>query len=621
MALLDDRLATLPRCPGVYLFLDRGGSVLYVGKAANLRARVRSYFHSPEQLSEKTRSLVQHIADLEIITTDDELAALALESNLIKEKRPRFNIILRDDKQYPYVQLTASHAFPRINVVRRVEKDGNQYFGPFLSASALRATLRLIHAIVPIRQCSDGIFATVKRPCLYFQIGQCEAPCARLQSAEGYAEHVAVARELLAGRTAAVVKMLESRMTEAAEALAFERAAEFRDKLLLLQSFSERQDMISVQQEDADIVGLVQADTKAWVVEVFHVRQGRVVGRYRSRVSDREGGGTRSEVTGAFVEQYYRTGRFVPPEVVLRERPQSAELLEAWLTQKRGGKVVLHVPQRGRKVRLLRLVEENLAMKAELGGGEAPESEEVLLELREILELDRVPYRIECFDVSTFQGASPVGSMVVFEGGRPKREDYRRFRIQHVEGVDDYEMMREIVGRRYRRLREEGGPPPDLILIDGGAGHLAAACAVLAEEAIEAVDVLSIAKDRARGSGSERMRTGERIFKPGVEAARVLAADESSESALRLLQRVRDEAHRFAITYHRKLRGDTSLRSALRQIPGVGPKRCQALLTHLGSAGAVQVASVDELRAVPGIDRPTAERIHGFFHAARVSQD
>jgi len=597
---LTEKLERLPDRPGVYLYKDAKGQVVYVGKAASIRARVRSYFQASRTRDAKTDALVDHIADLDYIVTANELEALILESNLVKRHRPRYNIILRDDKHYPFLKLTTDEAFPRLLVARRVQKDGATYYGPFYPATALRETLRLVRALFPLRTCSIKIDGTAERPCLQYYIHRCNAPCTGWETREGYARAVADVEAFLEGRDQDLARRLTAEMEEAATGEKYERAAVLRDQIQALNTVRERQKIISTEQEDQDILGLARQGSEA-CVQVFFVRRGRLLGR-ESCFLDRLGAASDGEILSALLQQFYSKSVVPPREVLLSTEVPDAALLTEWLGRLRDGRVELAVPQRGRKRELVGMAEENAALALQTHLLARSSRRQVVAEdLRRALGLPDAPHRIEGFDISNIQGQEAVGSMVVWEAGDMKKDDYKRFKIRTVTGADDFAMMAEVLRRRYGKALEEGGVLPDLVLLDGGRGQLNAGARVLEELGLDYLPIVALAKRE------------EEVYHPASLHPLVL---DLASPALQTLQRIRDEAHRFAITYHKKLRQKRTLVSVLDRIPGVGPTIRTNLLKSMGSARRVRAASVAELAAVPKITPKLAQRIHDFFHPA-----
>jgi excinuclease ABC subunit C len=612
---LQEQLDTLPMKPGVYLMKDAGGTIIYVGKAINLRSRVRSYFHESSQHEDKIMRLVGDIVRLDFIVTGTELEALILENNLIKEHRPRYNVKLKDDKNYPYIKVSWQEAFPRVMTTRQMRQDGGRYFGPFTSAQAVYQSLDLLRKLFPYRTCNRDITGQDPRPCLYYHIKRCPGPCIGAASKEEYRAGIAQLMLFLEGHSEKVLDDLRARMMSAAEEMDFERAAYIRDQIRAVEQVVEGQRIVSANLKDHDIIAFAQENGNA-CVQVFFVRHGKLIGREYFVLEGAEGEAA-GEVMGSFIEQFYTEAAYVPPEILMPAEASEVEIIRQWLASKRGADVVLRVPKRGQKRDLVRLAEENAAdtLKALRAQWMADQSKQTtaLAELAQNLGLDQPPGRIECYDISNIQGTSAVGSMVVFVNGAARKSDYRRFKIRTVEGADDYAMMGEVLRRRFLRARqaakaaEEGATPtkraeadpflllPDLVIVDGGKGQLGVAVGVLDELGFtEQVHVASLAKQQ------------EEIFQPGAPASILLPR--GSES-LHLVQRIRDEAHRFAVGYHRLLRDKNGLKSRLEEIATIGPKRRQALLKRFGSLDAIRAATVGELAAVPGMNTEAARRL------------
>jgi excinuclease ABC subunit C len=595
---LKEQIQRLPEQPGVYLFSNAGGETIYVGKARALRDRVRSYLGAYGS-GPKTDAMLDEIAGLDVIVTDSVVEALALENNLIKQRFPKFNILLRDDKNYPYLQLTTTEAFPRVLVARSVERDGNVYAGPFLPAKFARRTMALTHKVFGIRSCNEVITGQRARPCLEYDIKRCLAPCvAAICTEERYAVAVADTRLFLEGRNDELADQLESRMTEAAESERFEEAAHLRDAMRTVQALGERQQkMASTELGDRDVFG-VKLGAKGAVVQVFLVRGGRVVERVEFVWEADDSGATEADVVEAAVQHVY--AEQVPPSevhvpLVLAER----ELLEAWLAERAGRKVKLVVPQRGDKKGMMELAFRNAALAYRTRfDANATANYDALEALQAALRLPRLPRRIDCFDISTIQGTDTVASMVVCEEGRMRPGEYRKFKIQSSQFKvnDDFMSMEQVVRRRYARVLEEGGPFPDLIVIDGGKGQLNAAYAALETVGLSNLVAVGLAKKE------------ELVFTR--DNAEPIALD-SHGTALRLLQRIRDEAHRFAITFHRQSRKKRNLTSELDGIPGIGPRRRRQLLTTFGSLSGVRRATREELTPVVGAR--TADAVIAHF--------
>lgn len=595
---LSERLKHLPAKPGAYMMKDEHGKVIYVGKASSLRSRVRSYFQKGQTHSPKVQALVEKIHDVEWIVVESEVEALMLECNLIKKYRPRYNVRLRDDKHYPYLCVTTSEPFPRLIVTRRVKQDGNRYFGPFADTSAMRDSVRLIRRVFRIRSCNKKLTgAEHDRPCLNYHMGQCDAPCAGKISKEDYGALVADAIMFLEGRRESVAERLQQEMMEASERLEFERAAKLRDQVESIQRTIERQKAISTDMTDQDVIA-VSTDALSACVQVLTIRSGRLLGEehyFLEGVADEKP----QDILGEFVKQYYRDATYIPREILVSHELEDAGIIEVWLTATRGSKARLTYPQRGDKMKLTEMATENAASALERERtrfySAKDEGEQDLEALREVLDLPDIPMRIETYDISNIQGKEAVGSMVVFENGVPAKSEYRRFKIRTSDQPDDYGMMREVITRR---LAAAGDDPkfstlPDLMVIDGGRGQLNVAVDVVSHSYYE-IRVISLAK---------RL---EEIYTPD-RTDPILLPRESQ--ALRLMQRMRDEAHRFALAYHHKLREKAVKTSVLDSIPGIGDQRRKALIRKFGSVAGVRRASLEELSAVPGMTKSAAEAV------------
>lgn len=594
---LKEQISRLPEQPGVYLYYNAQGETIYVGKARALRDRTRSYLGAYGS-NPKTNALLDEVAGLEVIVTDSVVEALALENNLIKQRAPKFNILLRDDKNYPYLQLTTTEAFPRVLVARSVERDGNVYAGPFLPAKFARRTMSLTHKIFGIRSCNEVITGQRHRPCLEYDIKRCLAPCvAAICSPEQYTVAVADTRLFLEGRNDELADQLRARMAEAAAAERFEEAAHLRDAMRTVQTMQERQQkMASAELGDRDVFG-VKLGAKGAVVQVFLVRGGRVIERVEFVTDAQEGGETESAVVEAAIQQFYGD-QAPPPEIHTPVPVAEQDVLEDWLARQAGRKVRIVMPQRGDKKGLLELAMRNAALAYRTRfDGNATANYEALEVLQAALRLPKLPRRIDCFDISTIQGSDTVASMVVCEEGRMKPSEYRKFKIGNRESgvgsrrespdrfLDDFAAMEQVVRRRYAKVLENGGPFPDLIVIDGGKGQLNAAYAALETVGLSNLVAIGLAKKE------------ELVFTRDSVAP--LALD-THGAALRLLQRIRDEAHRFAITFHRQSRTKRDLRSELDGIPGIGVRRRKTLLTTFGSLSGVRRATREELASVVG---------------------
>jgi len=641
----EERLRSVPLAPGVYLWKDAAGKILYVGKSKVLRDRMRSYFGAPRGLNGKTRRLVSLIADFDYILTSSELEALVLEMNLIKQHRPKYNVLLKDDKSYPYIKITLQETWPRILTTRKVLEDGSRYFGPFASAGSVRSTLKLLNKLFHFRppyDCSDVKFDRHRRmgkPCMYYDIRRCLGPCVpELTSVAEYRRAVDDACLFLEGRSEQIVRDLRRKMLAAAEEMEFERAAYIRDQVEALERVLERQKVLKTASTDQDVVAFAREDGSA-VVQVFFVRGGKLIGAEPFTLEGTEDADDR-ELLQQFLTQFYDSAASIPRDILLAEHPEEAEIIERWLEQKGGHRVSLSVPRRGEKRQLLELAARNATQKLEEVRlqwlNSSQRSIGALTELRDTLDLPGLPRRIECYDISNTQGSNSVGSMVVFEGGEPKKSEYRRFRIKTIAGANDVASLQEVLRRRFRRAQQAQGelveinsagaadqPPadlagaadgeapevderwaalPDLLIVDGGKAQVNAAKAVLDELGYGHIPLVGATK------GPNRDRFDLQL--PNAPAPLVL---ERTSPALYLVQQIDEEAHRFAITYHRQVRSKAAFKSPLVDIPGIGPKRKQALLKHFGSLDAIRSASIDELAAVPGMTRKAAEELKGLL--------
>ena len=627
---LEEQLKLLPDRPGCYVYKDASGRIIYVGKARNLKNRVRQYFQSSRNLTAKVLAMVSQIATIEHIVTDTEVEALILESNLIKKHKPKYNIRLRDDKQYPYLRLTLGEQWPRLVVSRTMRKDGSRYFGPYTTTQPMWDTMKLARRLFPLRTCNDP--SKYPRGCLQYHIGRCLAPCLPdFDRHEEYAQAVKNLADFLEGRTEEVIQRLRTRMEEAAENLEFERAAELRDQIAAIEKVTEKQKIVSQDMADLDAIAYARSYDEA-CVQVFFIRQGKLIGRDQFIMTGADEM-TGAEIISAFVQQHYNQTTFIPKEILVSEVPEDREVLEEWLTSKRGNKVILRRPMRGEKRELVEMVaknaQEGIVERAKAREQELAATEGAMEELQQALGLPKLPYRIECYDISHTQGSEVVASMVVFEGGKPKKEDYRRFKMR-VDQNNDFENMAEVITRRFRRglaeraaqmdgrvkeleaglmVAEELKPYveagdveaggkfavfPDLVIIDGGKGQLAYAREAMRALGVDHIPTFGLAKEE------------ELLCEEGREEWIRLPR---GSQGLFLLQRVRDEAHRFAITYHRKLHRKAATHSRLDDVPGIGPKRKKALLKAFGSLKRIREATVEELAAVPGMNREVAERV------------
>lgn len=605
---LQTKLENLPTNPGVYLMKNDAGEIIYVGKAVNLRNRVRSYFRELRPDQAKTKALVKHIADLEYILADNELEALVLECNLIKKYRPRYNINLKDDKTYPFLKIT-NEDYPQVVVTRRVLKDGARYYGPYPSVNELRNSLEMIRKIFPFRSCKQRVF-TNDRPCLNAHIRMCYAPCVGRISKEDYNAMIDQVALFFEGKQDGLAKRLRQEMEQAAENLEFEQAARLRDQLQGVEQIMTQQKAVLGGEDDEDVIAMARGINQC-CVQIFFVRGGKIVGRenYFLKGTDEN---SRGEVLASFVKQFYLDCQFIPRTILLETELEEHEVLEQWLTEKRESRVYLKVPKRGQAKDLVELVGKNASealAKQELEDLHQVERTTGAVEqLQQMLGLEDL-HRMECYDISNTQGTESVASMVVFTDGKPKKDQYRRFKLKTVEGPDDYASMREVLTRRFRHgleEQEEGGTCgrfaqfPDVIMMDGGRGQVNIALSVLQELQLD-IPVCGMVKD-------DRHRTR------GLYYQNVEIPMEAGSEVFLLITRMQDEAHRFAITYHRSLRGKRNLASILDDIPGVGEKRKKNLLKHFGSFKKIQEASVEQLKEVEGIHQAVAEEIYQYLH-------
>ena len=609
---IQEELKKLPGKPGVYLMHGEKDEIIYVGKAISLKNRVRQYFQSSRNKGPKIEQMVTHITRFEYIITDSELEALVLECNLIKEHRPKYNTMLMDDKSYPFIKVTVQEPFPRIMLARQMKKDKAKYFGPYTSVGAVRDTIELIRKLYKIRSCNRRLPRDIglERPCLNYHIHQCGAPCQGYVDQQEYRESIDQVLQFLNGNYDLILGDLQRKMEEASEAMEYERAIEYRDLLQSVQKIAQKQKITDTAGDDRDIVAMAK-DLEDAVVQVFFVRNGRLIGRdhFFLRLTGDE---TKGEILSSFIKQFYAGTPYLPAELMMQEEPGDMELLEEWLTEKRGHKVHIRVPKKGSKEKLVELAQRNAALiltkdkerlKREEGRtiGAVKEIEN-LLGMRGIV-------RMEAYDISNISGYASVGSMVVYEKGRPKRSDYRKFRIKSVQGPDDYASMEEVLTRRFehgRREQEEGKMEnsftafPDLILMDGGRGQVNIALEVLDKLRIH-IPVCGMVKDdnhRTRG-----------LYYNNVE----IPIDRNSEG-FKLITRIQDEAHRFAIEYHRKLRGQGQVHSVLDDIPGIGPARRKDLMRRFPGLEAIRNADVETLKELPSMNEAAAESVYNFFH-------
>ena len=595
----QEQLKALPTKPGVYIFRDGEGKPLYVGKATSLRNRVRSYFGSPHTLVPKISKMVDTAQDLDFIVTDSEEEAIILECTLIKEHRPQFNVRLKDDKGYPYIKVSLNEEWPRVFSTRNFQDDGGRYFGPYSDAKAVKRTLKLLKRL--FRYCSPKGIITGRnsRPCFDFYIGQCVGACSGDIPQQEYRDIIDQVILFLEGKDEDIIRDLKRKMADASQALQYEKAASIRDQIQAVELVSKSQKVVSTTKDNKDVIAFARERNEA-CVQVFFIRSGKVVGKEQfilEGTQDEE----QSQVMATFIEQFYSAAANIPPQVLLQTEPQDIEMVNSWLRNVRGGVVSLEVPQRGQKKKIVDMVAENAAQALEQMRAkwlsDTGRTAAALQELEKSLDLPKLPRRMECYDISNIGGTSAVGSMVVFEDGRPKISNYRRFQIKTVDSIDDYAMMQEVLRRRFKRMGERDDSTweaiPDLVLIDGGRGHLTAAQKVIQDMGINSITLASIAKEN------------EEVFRPDKVKPIILPRD---SQALYLIQRIRDEAHRFAISYHWKVRRKTISSSAL-DVSGIGPKRKRALMRQFGSVKAIKEASVDELASVSGMTRVLAEKL------------
>jgi len=614
----DEELKKLPAKPGVYIMRDEYDHIIYIGKAISLKNRVRQYFQSSRNMSFKIVQMVTQIARFEYIITDSELEALVLECNLIKEHHPKYNTMLKDDKTYPYIKVTVNEPFPRIMLVRKVKKDKSKYFGPYASAMAVRDTIALLHKIYKIRSCHRNLPKDIgkERPCLNYHIKQCNAPCQGYVSQEEYKKTIQEAISFLNGSYEPVLKMLAAKMNEASEGLDFEKAMEYRDLIESIKKIAQKQKITSSQLEDKDIIAFARADDEA-VVQVFFIRNGKLIGRdhfYLTGVKNDTG----QEIMTAFVKQFYAGTPFVPRELLLQEDIDDKEVIEEWLTKRRGQKVALSVPVKGQKERLVELAAKNASLVLNQDSEKIKREEaRTIGAVKALGELLLIPslMRIEAFDISNINGFENVGSMIVYENGKPKRNAYRKFKLKWVKGQDDYKSMEEVLARRLthgvteqQELAEKDidvkmgsfSVFPDLIMMDGGLGQVNVALKVLEQLKID-IPVCGMVKDdhhRTRG-----------LYYNNQE----IPIDRNTET-FKLITRIQDEAHRFAIEYHRSLRKKGQVRSILDDIEGIGPSRRKALMKHFISLEQIKEATVEELKAIPSMNERSATAVYEFFH-------
>ena len=616
---IQDELKKLPDLPGVYIMHDKSDAIIYIGKAVSLRKRVRQYFQPSHNEGIKKKQMVEHIARFEYIITDSELEALVLECNLIKEHCPKYNTMLRDDKTYPYIRVSVGEDYPRVLFARQMKKDKSRYFGPYTSAGAVKDTIDLINKIYRLRTCNRVLPRDIglDRPCLNYHIHQCEAPCQGYISKEEYGEKIAAVLEFLGGNYGPVIRDLEAKMNQASAEMEFEKAIEYRELLNSVKQIAQKQKITNTDGEDKDIIALAADDVDS-VVQVFFIRGGKIIGRdhFHVRVGTEE---TRSDILATFIKQFYSGTPFIPREIILQETIEEKEVLEAWLASKRGHKVSLHTPQKGMKNKLVDLAARNAQMILNQDKEKIKREEGrtigAVKEIEELLGMKGLN-RMEAFDISNTNGFETVGSMVVYEKGKPKRSDYRKFKLRTITGPDDYASMHEVLTRRFlhgmeeqnqlkeKELSEEYGSFnrfPDIIMMDGGRGQVNICLQVLEELGLD-IPVCGMVKDdnhRTRG-----------LYYNNIE----IPIDRHSD-AFKLITRIQDEAHRFAIEYHRSLRSKAQVKSVLDDIEGIGPARRKALMRRFQSLENIRNASVEELAQADGMNQTVAEAVYRFFHA------
>jgi len=601
---LKIKLENLPTEPGVYLFRNRAGNIIYIGKAKNLRNRVRTYFQSSHNHDPKTDRMTASIDDLEMIVTDSEIEALILEANLVKEHKPRYNINLKDDKHFPYIKVTVNEPFPRVLIVRRLEKDGNSYFGPYTNSKGMRKTVRFLSRLFKIRSCNLTIPHPTGKPqkvCLDYHIGRCGGPCEDLQSREDYAEQVEAVILFLSGRGETLLEKLREKMARLSAEMEFEKAAEVRDQIEALESVRQSQKVDAGKVINRDIVAFAR-DGRYTVVVVLQIREGVLIGRQDFQLTS-EPEEDDGELLGGFVRQYYNNQPNLPQEIYLPLKLDDERVIAKWLSQALGRKVGLFNPQKGEKLKLVDLAATNARLLLDeiliQKKGYKERVSKSVQALKDDLHLVRSPRTIACVDISNTGENDAVGSLVYFANGKPHKAGYRHFRIKEVTGQDDFAMMREVVGRYFFRLKEEDGEAPDLLVVDGGRGQLSSVRKEIASLGFEEQNIIGLAKKF------------EEIYFPGRREPLTIP---KASPGLLLLKRVRDEAHRFAIEYNRKLRSKRTIKSALDKLDGVGPKRREILLRHFGSVKKIREASLEQLLGVKGIPKNIAEKIHKSFH-------
>jgi len=604
---LLEKAKQFPLKPGVYLMKDSNATVIYVGKAKILKNRVSSYFQKHHSTERKTAVMVSKVYDIDTIVTATEKEALILENNLIKEYRPRFNVIFRDDKEYPYLRLSVKEAFPNLTIARKPKKDGNRYFGPFASAQAVRETLKVIKKLFPLRKCSTRKMNN-KRPCMYYQLGQCFAPCSKEVEKKDYFQVVQDVQLFLQGRKKEIIPQLKKRMGNASEDLDFELAAQLRDRISGIEKTLEKQIIVQNDFTDRDVFSFFTENNQAGITALF-IRAGRMTGsRYfflKNIILPDE------EALTSFISQYYLQEEFIPDEVFLPFEISEKNLLEAFFKDQKGSSVKIVVPKQGVKRKLLDMAENNAKIMFQKNRSQEKNMEDLLMDIKKRLHLKRYPARIECFDISNIMGTSAVGSMVVFENGKPSKQEYRKFKIKSIKQPNDYAMMNEVLTRRLNRIKK-GGSAPDLILVDGGKGQLGILLKVLQEHQADKICAAALAKGRQDKDAGKK--DDEKVFIPKRKNSVVFP---KGSRALFLLQQLRDEAHRFAISYYKVLKRSKDFTSDLENIPGVGKKTTSTVLKHFGSLKNAKKATLVELERVPSVTKKRAADIYYFFQAEK----
>lgn len=610
---LEEQIQGLPTSPGVYLMKDNEGAVLYVGKAKSLRNRVRTYFGRSGDTRYVLRFLLPKVHQVDTLITDTEKEALILENTLIKKYKPRYNINFKDDKTYFNLKFSLNEEFPKLSLVRRVKKDGARYFGPYASSGAVKETLKLLQRVFPLRTCRDANFRNRSRPCLNYQIKKCLAPCCQLVSPEKYAELVQEVLLFLEGKNSQLMKVLRARMAAASEALDFEEAARIRDQILAIEQTLEKQKAVSRSSSDQDVFAF-HRQGNVWEFQVLFFRQGLLVGNksfHFSRLDLPD-----EEALSAFLRRYYAEDQYIPQEILLPLSIEDESLLSEWLSEKRGGKVEVLAPQRGQKKRLVEMARKNAENTFKKKLSEKEDLSLTLQELKKKLRLNTLPHRVECFDISNLFGTLAVGSMVSFLDGRPDHSQYRHYKVQAPSFPDDYAMMYEVLKRRYSKLLFEK-ESPDLLIVDGGKGQLNVALAVLSELGLQGISAIGLAKDKEKRPGKIERETSDKVYLPNVKDPLILP---SHSTGLRYLQKGRDEAHRFAIAYHKKLRGKQGLQTILDEVPGIGKAKRKALLKAFGSLQKIQEAPLEALIQVEPLTQKDAQRLFEFFHPQEGAQ-